>query len=173
MAVIQVSPFHRRDFTLAGFLLSGRWPDTTQEWAQFLAVAARWAAQPGGLPTTTVFRAVDDKPLDPEPDLVGMVTSAGPVIGPNAPEPGALADPAPQALLVLHPPSETIPTLPDVEGVASGALFLPGLPHLGLEHRASWVEVEADGTVTMLRSRYGVNPSEDPDLAVLATLCAA
>jgi hypothetical protein len=173
MGMIQVSPFHRSDFTLAGFLLSGRWPQSTHEWAQFLAVAARWAAQPGGLITTTVFRAVDDKPQDPQPDLIGMVTSAGPVIGPDAPGPGDLADPQPSALIVLHPPSETIPSTPEVAGVASGAILLPGLPHLGLDHRASWVEVEADGTVTMLRSRCGVNPSEDPDLAVLATLCAA
>jgi hypothetical protein len=170
---IQVSPFHRRDFTLAGFVLSGRWPASTREWAQFLAVAVRWAAQPGGLPTTTVFRAVDELPDNPQPDVIGLVTAAGPVIGDNAPAPGALADPQPTALFVLHPPSETTPSTPEADGAASGALLLPGMPHLGLDHRATWVEAELDGTVTRLISRVGVNPDEDPDLAVLATLCAA
>lgn len=173
MAAIHVSPFHRRDFSLAGFVLSGRWPDTTREWAQFLAIAVRWAAQPGGLPTTTVFRAVNDLPDDPQPDVVGLVTSAGPVIGETAPRPGELADPQPTALIVLHPPSETTPSTPELDGVASGALLLPGVPHLGLDHRASWVEAESDGTVTRLVSCVGVNPHEDADLAVLATLCAA
>ena len=47
------------------------------------------------------------------------------------------------------------------------------MPHLGLDHRASWVEAEADGTVTRLVSRVGMDPVEDPDIAVLAILCAA
>ena len=36
---------------------------------------------------------------------------------------------------------------------ASRCVLLPGLPHLGLEHRAAWVEAEADGTVTSMVSR--------------------
>ena len=52
-------------------------------------------------------------------------------------------------------------------------MLLPGLPHLGLDHRAAWVEAEADGTVTRLVSQVGVDPSHDPDIAVLAMLLAA
>jgi hypothetical protein len=176
--VIEVSAFHNRDRSLAGFILSGRWPASTREWTQFLAVAVRIAARPGYLQTTSVFRAVDDLPDDPEAGIVGrgtvgLVTWAGPVIGSDAPAPGALADPQPTALLVLHPPSETIPSTPEVTGAASGAVLLPGVPHLGLGHRAGWVEAEPDGTVTRLISQVGVDPTKDPDLAVLATLCAA
>ena len=58
-------------------------------------------------------------------------------------------------------------------GAASGCVLLPGLPHLGLEHRAAWVEAELDGTVTRLVSQVGVDPSLDPDTAVLAMLLAA
>lgn len=173
MANIEVSAFHNRENTLAGFLLSGRWPVSTREWAQFLAVAVRIAARPGYLPTTTVFHADGSLPDDPTDDVVGLVRLSGPVIGPGAPEPGALCDPQPTALVVLHPPSETIVSNPENTGAASGAVLLPGVPHLGLEHRAAWVEAEADGTVTKLLSRVGINPSEDPDIAVLATLCAA
>ena len=43
----------------------------------------------------------------------------------------------------------------------------------GLEHRAAWVEAEADGTVTRLLSQVGVDPAHDPDTAVLAMLLAA
>ena len=173
MSNVHVSPFHRADHTLAGFVMSGRWPESTREWTQFLAIAVRFAARPGSLETTTVFRAMNDKPTSSDPDVVGMVMWAGPVIGANAPRPGDLADPPPTALFVLHPPEETVPSTPEIIGAASGAVLLPGLPHLGLHHRAGWVEAEADGTVTKLMSKVGINPGEDPDLAVLATLCAA
>lgn len=46
---------------------------------------------------------------------------------------------------MLHPPAETTPSLPECRGAASGCLLLPGLPYLGLDHRAAWVEAEADG----------------------------
>jgi hypothetical protein len=170
---VHVSPFMRADYSLAGFVISGRWPSSTHEWSQFLALAVRIAAYPGTLARTSVFRSIDDLPDDPQPDTVGLVTLAGPVIGEDAPRPGELATPQPAALFVLHPPSETTPSTPESAGAASGALLLPGVPHLGLEHRATWVEADADGTVTRLVSRVGVDPVEDPDIAVLATLLAA
>jgi hypothetical protein len=74
---------------------------------------------------------------------------------------------------MLHPPSETRPSLPECSGAASGCVLLPGVPHLGLQHRAAWVEAELDGTVTSMVSRVGVDPISDPDTAVLAMLIAA
>lgn len=41
--------------SLRGFVISGRWPDSTKEWAQVLVLAVRVASLPGILPTTTVF----------------------------------------------------------------------------------------------------------------------
>jgi len=76
-------------------------------------------------------------------------------------------------LILLHPPSETTPSLPECSGAASGCVLLPGLPYLGLEHRAAWVEAEADGTVTSMVSRVGVDPISHPDTATLAMLLAA
>lgn len=49
---IGVSPFHSRG-ALKGFVISGRWPDSTKEWAQLLMVAVRVASLPGLLSTTT------------------------------------------------------------------------------------------------------------------------
>ena len=166
---VEVSPFQRNDHTLGGFVLNGRWPASTHEWAQFLALAVRLAALPGLVPTTVVFRAVEDLPDDPGADAVGTVTCEGPVVGVGAPTPGAFGDAHPPALFVLHPPGETTPSTPELGEVASGVVLLPGMPHLGLEHRAAWVESEADGTVTRLVSRVGVDLLRDPDLAVLAT----
>jgi hypothetical protein len=168
---VEVAPYAHRDLTLAGFVLSGRWPATTREWAQVLALAVRLAAVPGFVPITSLFRAVDEVPDDPQPRTVGLLTCEGPLVGRDAPVPGSLG--APPALFVLHPPAETRPSTPEAEGAASGCLLLPGLPHLGIEHRAAWVEAEADGTVTKLLSSVGVDPAVDPDLAVMAALLAA
>jgi hypothetical protein len=35
---IEIAPFHSRG-SLKGFVISGRWPDSTKEWAQLLMVA--------------------------------------------------------------------------------------------------------------------------------------
>lgn len=170
---IEAAPYHRRDRSLAGFILSGRWPDTTREWAQLLALAVRIVAVPGNLVSTTIFRAREDVPDDPQPGTVGMITNEGAVLSAAGPKPGQFACPQPPALLVLHPPAETSPSTPDTHGAASGCVFLPGLPHLGLDHRAAWVEADAAGVVTRLISATEVDPFSDPDLAVLATLLAA
>lgn len=169
---VEVSAFHSRDLSLAGFLLHGRWPDSTLEWSQVLTLAVRIAAVPGLLGTTTVFLATDAIPETPMP-AVGVLASAGPVLGADAPEPGSLAHMRPSALCILHPPSQTRHSLPEAEGAASGVVWLPGLPELGLEHRAAWVEAETDGTICRLVSAVDVDPWKDPDLAVLATLVAA
>lgn len=170
---VEISPFASRGNELRGFLVSGRWPGTTREWAQFLALAVRLAAVPGMVPTTMVYRSIDAVPDDPPPGSVGLVTVAGPVLGDGAPQPGQFAEPPPTALILLHPPQESRPSTPEAAGSASGCVLLPGLPHLGLDHRAAWVEAEADGTVTRLVSQVGVNPLSDPDTAVLALLLAA
>jgi hypothetical protein len=167
---VEIAPYQGGG-ALCGFVVSGRWPSSTHEWAQFLTLAVRLAAVPGLVPTTTVFRAIEETPDDPQPGTVGLVTSAGPVLGAGAP--GQFSEPAPPALLLLHPPSESRPSTPEVMGAASGCVLLPGLPHLGLEHRAAWVEAGRSGTVTRLISKFGVNPALDPDTAVLAMLLAA
>ncbi|MBY4036791.1 peptidase [Rhodococcus fascians] len=170
--LIGVSPFHAAGL-LRGFVISGRWPDTTKEWAQFLALAVRVASMPGLLATSTVFGVREELPEDPEPGTVGLVLAEGPVIGDFALTPGRFSDHQPAALLMLHPPSETTPSLPECAGAASGCVLLPGLPHLGLDHRAAWVEAESDGTVTSMISRVGLDPISDPDTAVLAMLLAS
>lgn len=170
---VEVVPFSGGNRRLSGFVVSGRWPESTREWAQFLALAVRLAAVPGLVPTTTVYRAVEEVPEDPQPGTVGLVTLAGPVLGDGAPRPGQFSVDSPPALILLHPPAESRPSTPEAFGAASGCVLLPGLPHLGLEHRAAWVEAEADGTVTRLVSQVGVDPLLDPDTAVLAMLLAA
>ncbi|MGX1804745.1 peptidase [Nocardia sp. NPDC055321] len=169
---IGVLPFQSRG-SLRGFVISGRWPDSTKEWAQVLVLAVRVASLPGLLPTTTVFGAREELPEDPDPGMVGLVIAEGTVLGQEALLPGRFAQHVPPALIMLHPPRETRPSLPECTGAASGCLLLPGLPHLGLEHRAAWVETDTDGTVTSMVSRVGVDPISDPDTAVLAMLLAA
>ena len=169
---IELAPFHSGG-ALKGFVVSGRWPDSTKEWAQLLMVAVRVASWPGLLSTTTIFGVREELPETPAPGTVGLVLAEGTVVGDSAIPPGHFADQNPPALLMLHPPSETTPTLPECNGAASGCVLLPGLPHLGLEHRAAWVEAESDGTVTSMVSRVGVDPISHPDTAILAMLLAA
>lgn len=169
---VGVAPFHSSG-ALQGFVISGRWPNSMKEWTQLLVLTVRVATVPGLLGTTTVFGAREDLPDNPFPGTVGLVIAEGPVLGQSAINPGRLAGRFPPALLMLHPPSETTPSLPECEGAASGCVLLPGVPHLGLDHRAAWVEADADGTITSLVSRVGIDPIRDPDTAVLAMLLAA
>jgi len=170
--VVEIAPFHSRG-TLKGFVVSGRWPNSTKEWAQLLIMTVRVASLPGLLSTTTIFGVREELPEKPQPGTVGLVLAEGTVVGESAITPGHFAESQPPALLMLHPPSETTPSLPECSGAASGCVLLPGLPHLGLEHRAAWVEAEADGTVTGMISRVGVDPISHPDTAILAMLLAA
>ncbi|MGL6234543.1 MAG: peptidase [Segniliparus sp.] len=159
---------------LRGFLVSGRWPENTKEWLRLLTIAVKMASVPGLLQTTTVFGAREERPEEAEvPNAVGLLVAEGSLLGNGALVPGSLAELRPPALLLLHPPSETTPSLPECEGAASGCLLLPGLPHLGLEHRAAWVEAGRDGSVTSIVSRTGERALDDPDAAVLAMLLAA
>ncbi|ADG99386.1 conserved hypothetical protein [Segniliparus rotundus DSM 44985] len=168
---------------LQGFLVSGRWPQNTKEWLHLLTIAVRIASVPGLLATTTVFGAREERPEEaqapsgsdgaPAQNAVGLLLAEGGLLGDGALAPGCLAERRPPALLLLHPPSETTPSLPECEGAASGCLLLPGLPYLGLEHRAAWVEADRDGAVTSLVSKMGDKALDDPDAAVLAMLLAA
>jgi hypothetical protein len=99
------------------------------------------------------------------------VECAGTALGPTSPQPGSLRDV--HALMVLHPPQETVATMPDDADSASGCLLLPGIPELGLDHRAAWVEADREGMVNRLEGRANVDLLSDPDLAVLSTFRAA
>lgn len=99
---IGLAPFHSRG-ALKGFVVSGRWPDSTKEWAQLLMAAVRVASLPGLLSTTTVFGVREELPEAPPPDTVGLVIAEGPVVGESAIAPGYFADHLPPALLMLHP----------------------------------------------------------------------
>lgn len=170
---VQVSPYHSADFRLAGLLLHGRWPNNMREWAQLLVLGVRIAAVPGVVPVAEVFRAREDIDLQAAGEPVGAVVCEGPAIGEGALSVGAFAQSLPPALMVLHPPEETTPDFDEDADAASGVLLLPGIPEIGLGHRAAWVQAAADGTVSRLESRADIDPMTDPDLAVLATLLAA
>ncbi|MGC4933124.1 peptidase [Gordonia sp. DT30] len=168
---IGLTPVHQEG-ELNGILISGRWPESTLEWTQTLVASVRIACRPGFLPTTTIFGVVEDRPDEADDDAVGMMVAVGNVVDDSFLEAGRFLT-NPPALLMLHPPSRTRPSLPECSKVASGCVLLPGLPELGLEHRAGWAEAEADGTVVNLRNQVGIDPNADPDTAVLAMLLAA
>lgn len=169
---VEVAPL-QCEGTLAGFLLLRTWPRDTSDWARLLVLAVRMAAVPGFLPTSTVFRVNDEHAHDVHPRAVGIIIAAGPVIGEGALVPGDLApEPHPPGLLVLHPPKCTVSSMPGRE-TASGCFFFPGLPHLGLDHRAAWAQADIGGNVSHLVSKGDVDPYDDADTAALASLLVA
>jgi hypothetical protein len=102
----------------------------------------------------------------------GLVVAEGQLLGDHPLRPGHFAEHQPPGLIVLHPPSSTLASIPEYK-VASGCVFLPGLPYLGLDHRAAWVEADVEGTVTQLISKVGIDPQVNADTAALAMLLAA
>lgn len=171
MPPVEVAPLHRGG-ELSGFVLIGRWPDDTLEWAQVLLLAVRVAAVPGMLRGSTVFRVAEEVPEGDVPGAVGLVLAEGPLLGAEQVRPGRFADRTPPGIAVLHPPRSTIASVPEYDS-ASGCLLLPGLPHIGLDHRAAWVEADAQGHVTRLASKAMVDPQSDVDTAALATFIVA
>src|ERR1700750_3516641 len=98
---IEIAPLHSRG-SLRGFVVSGRWPDSTNEWAQVLRVAVRVASYPGLLSTTTIFGAREELPDSPQPGTVGLVMAEGTVVGESPVPPGHFAEHPPPALLMPH-----------------------------------------------------------------------
>lgn len=168
MSEVGLAPFMRRDMSLAGFVLQGRWPEALREWVQVLALAARLAAVPGVLPRSEIFRATEDLPSAPEPGTVGLIVDQGPAVTVLGQERIA----PPPAIFVLHPPGQ-VSASAGYDETASGVMLLPGLPSLGLDHQAIWLEIERDGTLARLVTASRVEPLDDPDVAVLASLIAA
>jgi hypothetical protein len=169
---VEVAPIQSGG-ALKGFIIVGRWPEDTVEWTHFLLLAVRMAAVPHMLPNgSTVFRVVEAIPDKAPEHSVGLVLAEGQFIGEHPLRPGQFADPLPPGLAVLHPPSSTVASLPEYE-TASGCLLLPGLPHLGLAHRAAWIEADSHGTVTRLAAVDGIDPEDDADTAALSLLLAS
>ena len=100
---VGIAPLHRAGDGLAGFLVSGRWPDSTREWVHLLTLAVRVATTPGLLPTTSLFSATETRPDgDSVPDAVGLVRLVGRALDPAATSPRPLVPPVARRL--LHPP---------------------------------------------------------------------
>src|ERR1700710_697859 len=87
---IGVAPL-QSDGSLYGFLLIGRWPQDTVEWAKFLVLAVQMAAVPGLLPVSTVFGVREELPEDPQAGAVGLVIAEGQLMGKNPLKPGLFA----------------------------------------------------------------------------------
>ncbi|NLG20722.1 MAG: peptidase [Actinomycetales bacterium] len=169
---VEVAPLHRGGY-LSGFLLLRRWPEDPVEWARFLVLAVQMAAVPGMLPRgSTVFRVVEEVPDEGPDEAVGLVLAEGQLVGENPLTPGRFAEHTPPGLAVLHPPASTLHSVPEYD-TASGCLLLPGVPDLGLDHRAAWAEADMEGTVTRLETRSGVDLQGDVDTAALSLLLVA
>ena len=106
-----------RDGSLYGFMLIGRWPHDTVEWAKFLVLAVRMAAVPGLLAAQHRVpgpRGAAGASRSPVPS--GWSSPRAQLLGDHPLRPGQFADPQPPGLIVLHPPSSTLALRPGVRG---------------------------------------------------------
>jgi hypothetical protein len=168
---VEVAALYGRN-GLAGFVLANRWPDDTDEWGELLLVAVQIAAVPGLLRTSTVFSVREEVPDEARPDVIGLVIAEAAAHDAHALAARRTA-PVPPGLVVLHPPGERASGRTPHDDVASGCVLLPGLPHLGLAHRAAWAQADRTGESTEVRTRGAVDPAADVDTAVLAMLLVA
>lgn len=185
---------------LEGFTVHDRYPRDTAEWVNLLAVVVTHAAlHPVSVTRPLLFAVLDlsdadsveafrdAEPHDRQTGLVRdddsaevsrpylRITALGPVADPAAEEPLRLVQPLGAA--VLHPLGTTRiddeEERDDVPGSAAGCLLLPGIPEVGLDHRAAWAAVREDGLVSRLTFTSHASPEVDPDVAYLATVMAA
>ncbi|MGD9955733.1 MAG: hypothetical protein AB7O74_07420 [Candidatus Nanopelagicales bacterium] len=185
---------------LEGFTVHDRYPRDTTEWVNLLAVVVTHAAlHPVSVPRPMLFAVLDlsdtdavgsyretlpddaraglvedDAPTEVSPPFL-RITALGAVADPAAEEPLRLVHPLGAA--VLHPLGATRvddeEERDDVPGSAAGCLLLPGIPEVGLDHRAAWAAVREDGLVSRLTYTSHASPALDPDVAYLSTVMAA
>ena len=168
---IEVAPLQSKG-ALYGFLLIGRWPQDTVEWAKFLVLAVRMAAVPGLLPISTVFRVREEVPDQPQPGAVGLVVAEGSLMGEHPLTPGSSptrSRPVSSCCTRRRAPSPPCPSTRSRPAACS----CRDCRTSGLEHRAAWVEADVEGNVTQLVNKVGVDPQGNVDTAALALLLAA
>jgi len=161
----------RENGQLHGFALAGRYPDTTSEWMMTLVSMLHQVATNAHLPRSTLYHTLEiEQPHTAVEDVIAMVEPLAEIGKPVEDYQPVLL---PLALLVLHPVG-AVPTPeleePGAHPVASGALLLPGMPDLGLDHRAAWAAVDTTGSVQRMSFTTHATLTETIDLAVLATL---
>lgn len=185
---------------LEGFTVHDRYPRDTTEWVNLLAVVVTHAAlHPVSVPRPLLFAVLDlsdteavgsyrealpddaraglvddDAGTDVSPPFL-RITALGAVADPAAEEPLRLVHPLGAA--VLHPLGATRvddeEERDDVPVSAAGCLLLPGIPEVGLDHRAAWAAVREDGLVSRLTYTSHASPALDADVAYLTTVMAA
>lgn len=174
---IRIRPRHDPDGTLVGFTMSGRHPDSTAEWTAALIAMLHQIATEPALPASTVFHACETLRTPQQPDNgIAQINTLGTVPAELDACRNALQSPdcpTPLALLVLHPPG--LVPLPELEEpgsrpTASGALLLPGIPDVGLDHRAAWAAVDTAGSIQRLAFSTHASLNETVDVAVLGAL---
>lgn len=166
----------------ATFLLSGRpTPQKTSDWMRLLVIVLSYVALKDPF-EQSMFYAADtpayrETETDEGNEVYNGVTA---VFHPLAPVFSLVSTSRPvttpataSAFLVLHPAGAHMhPDLeePDSLPVAGGALLLPGVPELGLDHRAAWAAVSVDGEIANMNYTSHAKLTEHQDIAVLSAL---
>lgn len=153
MSQVEVTALCRKNFELFALAVHKRWPNNIKEWCELLHIAVQISAVEGLVKKDSIFAGV--KTQIEVPETIGLLEYKS-----EAVDTAGLKYREGTALMLLHAPQD---------GVGNGTLLLPGVPHLGLDHRACWVKAEQDGTV----HEYGLSEKtknvENIDLLVLKT----
>ena len=165
------------------FMLAGRpVPQRTSDWMRLLVIVLSYVALRDPFVKSMFYIAQtpadhpdrfqqDSEPV-PQQDMTAFFSPLAPVF-PVSPQHVLYAPVEASALLILHPAGiQATPDLEEPDGlpVAVGALLLPGMPQLGLDHRAAWAAVSIDGEIANMNYTSHAKLTEHQDIAVLSVL---
>lgn len=140
--------------------------DSTSDWMRTLVDVLTYVAMIDALDVSTFFVA-ESHPTHVDADV--LLLPVAPAVDLRH-----IAVPADaSALVVLHPPgAQRMPDLEEPDGLplASGSLVLPGVPEIGLDHRAAWAAVNIRGQVARMNFTTHAQLTENLDLTVLGAL---
>lgn len=151
-----------------GIRIVGTAPTRTSDWMRALVDVVTYVAVADALRVSMLYAADPQEKHTNDVHLVRLLPVA------PALDLGKTQIPTDaSALIMLHPPGQQdFPDLeePDSHPVATGTLILPGVPQIGLDHRAAWAAVDTVGRVAHMRFTTHARMNETVDVALLATL---
>lgn len=147
-------------------VVDGGVPLCASDWMRAFMYALAYIATQSPLDVPTLYVAEPG-----QANITATLVPITPLVGGSLPELDDMSTASGWA--VVHPAgSIDVPELDEPNGfpIATGSLLLPGVPEIGLSHRAAWGAVDTAGRVANMQYTSRASGNETVDLAVLTAL---